>query len=152
MSEITKTTELEKLSVKVEQWRDKKTCQGEKMPTELWKEIIALHKSYPHQAQLHRRLGVTGAQIKNKLREFGDERLYNDPAELCQIPAIPQDKKPIHEPNSKTQDKFSALATVVVELYRKDGVIMKIHTTTQSMQEIINSFLGGDNATINCQT
>ena len=150
MSKITETTELEQLAAKIEQWRTKKTCQGQRMPIELWKEIIVLYKKYPHQSQLQRRLGVSTYQLKNKLKEFGDDSLYNNPAELCQIPDIPQDKKSTREPNAKTQDKFSALATVVVELCRKDGAIMKIHTTTQSMQEIINSFLGGDNATINC--
>ena len=151
MSENNQTTEIEQIAAKIEKWREQKSCQGEKMPNELWREVIALYKNYPQQAQLQRRLGITKIQIQNKLREFGDDSLYNNPAELCQIPEIPQDQKSTAKPTPTTQDNFSSLATIVVELCRKDGAILKIHTTTQNMQEIINSFMGSSNATINCQ-
>ncbi|PCI37820.1 MAG: hypothetical protein COB50_03280 [Thiotrichales bacterium] len=65
------------------------------------KEIIALYKKYPHQSQLQRRLGVSTYQLNNKLKQFGDDSLYNNPADLCQIPDIPQDKKSTREPNAK---------------------------------------------------
>jgi|WetSurMetagenome_2_1015567.scaffolds.fasta_scaffold1076927_1 hypothetical protein len=130
----------------IEIWRAKKKSQGQKMPNDLWKRIISLAKQFPDQTRLCRRLLITKAQLKTKLREIGDEFVFNDPVELCQIPKIQ------NAPNYKNvEDSFSALSTLVVEFCRADGCIMKIHTTTKSIQELINNFLGAANVTNNCK-
>ena len=128
---------LEGVYKELESWRAKKKSQGEKMPDALWGKIISVYKQFPDQTKICRRLLITKPQLKAKLREFGDESLFNDPVELCQIPkiqAIPSYRA--------VEDSFSALTTLVVEFCRADGCVMKIHTTTKSIQELINNFLG----------
>ena len=105
-----------------------------------------LYNIYPNQAQLHRRLGITSTQMKRKLREIDDNDRYRNPAELCQVAAVPQQNTNY----CHNSGNISPLATIVVELCRQDGAIMKIHTTTKSANEIINKFLGGSNDTVNC--
>lgn len=145
--------DLEQLAAKIESWRQTKKTQNEKIPAAIWDEILAYHSKFPAQVAFHRRMGITATQLKNKLREVENENLFNDPAELCKIPNIPK-----HDPNNNTtpkysaehlhlNDDFSSLATIVVEFCRKDGCLMKIHTTTKNVHEIINSFLGELNVT-----
>jgi len=143
MTETNADTSLTQVFTEVESWRSKKTTRGEKMPDDLWKKIIEIYKNYPEQAQLCRKLGVTKNQVNAKLLEFGDEHFYHDPVKLCEIPKV----SPIAGSKStvpKLSQEFSSLATVVVEFCRSDGCIMKIHTTTKSIHELITSFLGGN--------
>jgi hypothetical protein len=121
----------------LENWRANKKSQGEKMPDSLWQKIVNLAKQYPDQAKICRRLQLTKAQLKSKMREFGDEAVFNDPVELCKIPKIQNSQS-----YKAVEDSFKALSTLVVEFCRTDGCVMKIHTTTQSIQDLINSFLG----------
>lgn len=137
---------------KLENWRENKKQENEKIPNDIWHEIIALYKTFPEQARLCRKLGISRYQLKCKLQEFKEEALYNDPNELCNIPQIaPIKKQPDKTKKTTTsnEEPFSPLATIVVELCRPDKTIMKIHTTTQSVQEIITSFLGVKDATTN---
>jgi hypothetical protein len=135
-------TTLEGVYKELESWRAKKKSQSEKMPDALWKKIISVYKQFPDQTKICRRLLITKPQLKTKLREFGDESLFNDPVELCQIPKI--QTIPSYR---AVDDCFSALTTLVVEFCRADGCVMKIHTTTKNVQEIINNFLGAQHAT-----
>ena len=129
---------LEEVSVKLEQWRDNKQNRGSKIPDNIWQNIIELHQQYPEQANIYRLLGITKSQLKNKLREFGDEKLFDDPIELCKINKTPESKSII-------KDQFSGLSTIVVEFCRADGCVMKIHTTNNNIKEVINDFLGANN-------
>lgn len=138
--------DLEKIYKEIESWRTKKKNQGEKMPDALWKKVIILCKQFPNQTKIRRRLLITKPQLKNKLREFGDDFVFNDPVELCKIPKI--QNVPTYK---KVEDSFSTLSTLIVEFCRADGCIMKIHTTTKSIQELINNFLGESNVTSNCK-
>ncbi|MGZ4856951.1 MAG: hypothetical protein ACXVZU_01145 [Methanobacteriaceae archaeon] len=143
MTETNSDNSLSQVFAEVESWRSKKTTRSEKMPDMLWKKIIEIYKTYPEQAQLCQRLGVTKKQLKTKLQEFGDEHFYSDPVKLCEIPKISS----VTEPKltvAKLNTEFSSLATIVVEFCRSDGCIMKIHTTTKSINELITSFLGGN--------
>jgi len=133
---------LEGVYKELESWRAKKQSQGEKMPDTLWKKIISVYKKFPDQTKICRRLLITKPQLKAKLREFGDESLFNDPVELCEIPKI--QTIPSYR---AVEDGFSALTTLVVEFCRADGCVMKIHTTTKSIQELINNFLGEQHVT-----
>ena len=133
---------LEKVHNEIENWRAKKKSQGEKMPDTLWKKVISVCKQFPDQTKICRRLFITKAQLKSKLREFSDETLFNDPVELCRIPKVQS------LPSYKAvEDGFSALSTLVVEFCRADGCVMKIHTTTKSIHDLINNFLGSHHAT-----
>jgi len=133
---------IESVHNEIENWRAKKKSQGEKMPDALWKKVISLCKQFPDQTKICRRLFITKTQLKAKLREFGDEALFNDPIELCKIPKIQS------LPSYKdVEDGFSALSTLVVEFCRADGCVMKIHTTTKSIHELINNFLGTQHVT-----
>ena len=142
MSAINFEVNVETISKELELWRSTKKSQGEKIPDKLWAKIIDLYKEYPDQSKICRRLVLTKPQLKNKLREFNDEALFNDPVELCKIPKA----EDLNQYKTET-DKFSSLSTLVVEFCRADGCVMKIHTTTKSIQELINNFLGACNVT-----
>jgi len=133
---------LEEVYKELESWRATKKSQGEKMPETLWKKVIFVCKQFPDQTKICHRLRITKPQLKTKLREFGDEALFNDPVELCQIPKI--HTTPAHR---AVDDCFSALTTLVAEFCRADGCVMKIHTTTKNIQELINNFLGEQHVT-----
>jgi len=140
MTETNSDNGITQVFAEIESWRRKKTKRADKIPDNLWKKIIETYKTYPEQAQLCRKLGVTKQQLKTKLQEFGDDHFYHDPVKLCEIPkigSVTESKSTVAK--YKTQE-FSSLATVVVEFCRSDGCIMKIHTTTKSIHELITSF------------
>ncbi len=145
MTQVNSDISLTQIFTEIESWRNNKTKGNEKMPDDIWKKIIEIKKTYPDQAKICRMFGITTKQINLKLQEFGDEHFYKDPVKLCQIPKIPViEAKPTV---AKLNKDFSSLATVVVEFCRSDGCLMKIHTTTKSIHELITSFLGGNHVT-----
>lgn len=142
-----------------EQWRATKTNPATPIPDALWSKLFDLANQYSP-ATVKRLFGISAKQYNAKLQEFQSKQ--RDSAQTTQ-------HKPISQPNIKNKELISkgnghsnelcqinikkkespyelaplpSAKTVIVEFCRSDGKIMKIHTTQDSITNLINTFFG----------
>lgn len=137
------TITLDTVLLELETWRSKKTSIGGKMPAELWRKIIFLGEK--HGATKVRSLfGLSKAQYEGKLNELNDNTGNRDLPPNIDFEEI----KPQRSPHPAATERYHmpdlpATNTVVVELFRADGKLMKIHSTTHRLKELLDAFYGG---------
>ena len=129
------------------------------IPDDIWEKIFILEKSHPP-SRLRAILGISTTQY-NKIRQrrlaassplppSASSTPTPAPAPAIAPPIVEENttpliewrdikEKPVYQPA-----KGLATNTIVVELTRSDGRIMKIHTTDQSFKELIQVFFAGD--------
>lgn len=135
----------------IETWRANKKIKSEKMPAEIWDKVFVLLEIMPEQrvlaslgittmqltAKRHARRLITSHQSSiEKKQEIGAELTSLDVPDFCEAkPAFPLDYKPA---------KAFSTSTCVVELYRPDGMLMKIHICTDKFEDLLGAFFSGD--------
>lgn len=135
---------LDNVKVAIKAWRAFKTKQNEKIPAHIWDQIFALVETMP-ESKVFSALSVTKPQFDAekqarcsvKASEENREWLNDDEVEFCEAspsPAIPLAYKPA---------KAFTTTTSVVELYRPDGMLMKIHLCTDRFEELLSAFFKG---------
>ena len=125
----------------LETWRSQKGNRSEAIPDDIWQKVFSLEAQFGPK-RLRAMLNISNKQYDNKRNELLGSHQQNDdcipepdtitpqPAPFCQAKVKPSFPK---------VDTLN-LETVVVELHRADGNVMKVHTTTASFQEIIHAF------------
>lgn len=135
-------------------WRANKKAHSDAIPEVIWHKLHVLRNHYPAK-QLSSLLQIPTANIENKchllsqpppaltsVTELLETKNSPSPLSLCEVRvqplanSLPADK--IYAPQKIEQKK-----TLVVELQRPDGMIMKIYATTDSIQDIFQTFLKG---------
>ena len=140
------------------QWRLNKTHQAEPIPNKLWEQIFALEKWYsPAEIKSFFRLtskqytarqqamclSKTPSETHDTERPVPNPQGVSDFPELCEVNV--KDNPPATTPPKVNPYALNALPsakTIVIELCRVDGEIMKIHTTEDSIPTLLNTFLG----------
>jgi len=111
-----------------EHWRATRTKMRERIPQYLWDEVKTILDRYPL-ADITKTLRINNYQIKDNLKintkiNFAEVRI--DSLNSSQYPPLP----------------FSSKETCSIELYRPNGVILKINALPLvSIQKIISQFM-----------
>lgn len=131
----------------IETWRANKKTRGDKIPSEIWDGIFVVLETIPELRVLSA-LGITKDQlnseqkernklITSKIEKSQPNKIHDDTPsiEFCEVkPTFPLESKPA---------KAFATNTCVVELYRADGMLMKIHICTESFEDLLHAFFNG---------
>jgi len=140
------TVTLDSVKAAINAWRETKKSASEKMPTILWDQILALLETAPESRTLAA-LNVTRPQLEAERRRRqsqsglstkDDSTAHVEPIDFCEV----KQRKP--EPSTgglvyKPAESFST-TTSVVEVYRPDGMLMKIHICTERFSELLSAF------------
>lgn len=125
-------------------WRAAKTKQNEKIPANIWDQVFVLVETMSKSRVLSA-LSITNAQFDTEkqsrcpmessleLKDWPND----EEVEFCEASpssAIPLAYKPA---------KAFTTTTSVVELYRPDGMLMKIHLCTDRFEELLSAFFKG---------
>lgn len=143
----TTTTSLENVSESVKAWRLGKKKQNEKIPDEIWDQVFILLETMKESWVLGK-LGIGQGQLLSKRKERQahgvainnvEEESWSEneleSVEFCEVKQkYPLDYKPA---------KAFSTTTSVVELYRPDGMLMKIHICTDSFEDLLRAFFKG---------
>jgi len=137
---------LDSVKAAINAWRETKKSSSEKMPITLWDQILTLLETAPESRTLAA-LNVTRPQLESERRRrqsqpelsTKDGSTVNvEPIDFCEV----KQRKP--EPSTgglvyKPAETFST-TTSVVEVYRPDGMLMKIHICTERFSELLSAF------------
>lgn len=128
-------------------WRETRKKSNEKMPDHLWNQVFILLKiDQRPDSKILATLCLTRPQL-----EAAQQRLQpiTSPADnqsasveafdFCEVKTIEEPSYPLAY---KPAEAFTT-TTSVVELYRKDGALMKIHICTERFDELLRAFFNG---------
>lgn len=131
-------------------WRQTRKRANEKMPDYLWDQVLTLIQTEPElDSKILAALGVTRPQLDaEKQRREGQSLMSSsekrasspvDELDFCEVKKEPEPRYPLAY---KPAEAFTT-TTSVVELYRKDGALMKIHICTERFDELLRAFFNG---------
>ena len=128
-------------------WRRNKTTRGEKIPERLWDQVLHLLNTNPRPvSKTLAALGLGRPQLEaEKQRRQSITSPVNKPStsieelDFCEVTKVQEPSYPLAY---KPAETFST-TTSVVELYRKDGALMKIHICTERFDELLRAFFNG---------
>lgn len=128
-------------------WRQNKRTRGEKIPEHLWDMVInLLQNTTDTESKIFTDLGITRSQLEaeKKRRQSIPPEPKNkacdlEELEFCEVTKAQESSYPLAY---KPAEAFST-TTSVVELYRKDGALMKIHICTDQFDELLGAFFNG---------
>ena len=137
---------LDSVKAAINNWRETKKTSSEKMPTTLWDQILTLLETSPESRTLAA-LNVTRSQVETERRRRqaqteptnkDDAAAHTESIDFCEV------KQRKSETNTgglvyKPAETFST-TTSVVEVYRPDGMLMKIHICTERFSELLSAF------------
>lgn len=126
-------------------WRQGKTKRNEKIPDNIWDMIFTLLETM-NTTRVLAALGLTQGQLRNRRLELqGSEINRNVPGEVAQAQtqSVEFCKVKSTFPLEHKPAKAFSTTTSVVELYRPDGMLMKIHICTDSFEDLLRAFFKG---------
>ena len=137
---------LDSVKATINKWRETKKTSSEKIPITLWDQILTLLETAPESRTLAA-LNVTRPQLETERRRRqsqieptnkDDATTHSESIDFCEV----KQHKP--EPGTgglvyKPAESFST-TTSVVEVYRPDGMLMKIHICTERFSELLSAF------------
>ena len=137
----TKSITLDEVIQALQNWRLIKTHRNERIPEIIWDQIFMLVEKIPYRTVI-RAAGITQNQfhLEKTAREENTQSLNKtvdqgaSAVNFCEVQPIPLAYKPA---------KAFDTSTSVVEFYRADGALMKIHLCTDRFHELLNAFFAG---------
>lgn len=129
-------------------WRRTRKRSNERMPTYLWDQVLTLLKTEPGpDSKILALLCLTRPQLEAEKQRRQSatspaEKTLPAPMEeldFCEVKKAPEPSYPLAY---KPAEAFTT-TTSVVELYRKDGALMKIHICTERFDELLRAFFNG---------
>jgi hypothetical protein len=128
-------------------WRRNKKTRGEKIPEHIWDLVFRLLKTNPGpESKTLAALGILRPQLEaeKQRRQSIASQVDNQSASLkeldfCEVKKVQEPSYPLAY---KPAEAFTT-TTSVVELYRKDGALMKIHICTERFDELLRAFFNG---------
>ncbi len=142
--------ELHEVMKLMDTWRANKKSNSERVPDEIWDKIFLLLKTVP-ESRVVSALGISSVRLqaqrdkRQPLEEHAPVDAINreeyppkNPAaiDFCEAkPTFPLEYKPA---------KAFVTNTCVVELFRRDGMLMKIHICTDKFEDLLKAFFDGD--------
>ena len=133
---------LESLLQDLQTWRKNKSSNKRTIPSEIWEQIfILIEQDIMSRAKILKAAGLSTKQFQRA--EAEREQAKNAPQktakseetlDFCEVTQ--------HALAYKPAEAFTT-ATSVVELYRPDGMLMKIHICTDRFEELLRAFFKG---------
>jgi hypothetical protein len=113
-----------------------------KIPDELWRKIIYLAEKHSI-PKIRALFGLSKNQYDTKYNELGSMKSVTKEKVPADIEF--QEVKTKRDPHPAATERYHmpdlpATNTVVVELFRGDGKLMKIHMTTHRFKELLQAF------------
>lgn len=140
-SDHSQSVTLEGIVEALKNWRNNKTNFNERIPIAIWDQIFILLETVS-QSKIRREAGISSTQFRQAHDEYkrrmGAIDTNPDPTknpldvEFCEV-------KPESPLVYKAAKAFTT-TTSVVELYRPDGMLMKIHICTDRFEELLHAF------------
>jgi len=129
-------------------WRRTRQRMNEKMPTYLWDQVLLLLKTESRPAsRILALLCLTRPQLDAEIQRRQSmtaptEQSLPSAAEVLDFCEVKKEPEPSYPLAYKPAEAFTT-TTSVVELYRKDGALMKIHICTERFDELLRAFFNG---------
>lgn len=142
---FSQTINLNSVKKEIEAWRAAKKNNNDRMPDSLWDKVRYLLQ-YHSETELLSVLSLTRVQM-NREKKLGSTAMTKQE----KIPSGAQEEIAFCAANEedssfplayKPAEAF-ATNTCVVELYRPDGMLMKIHICTDSFDDLLKAFYKG---------
>lgn len=141
-----KVLSLESVKETLNTWRSSKKRVNEGIPVSLWKQIFSLLGKHT-ETEIRSVLRLTTTQLERGSALIDDwERINLEPP----VPNIEEGsidfcetKEELSYPLSSKPAQAFATNTSIVELYRPDGMLMKIHICTDRFDELLRAFFKG---------
>jgi len=136
------TLSIDQVLQELELWRATRDQHHQvSFPDDLWHKIFALATT--HSAIKIRALfGISAQQYNRKFEQFypptdppAEKEVTPSNVDFCEIKPNTTPYQPL---------KIPSHTTIVVEFYRPDGYLMKIHTTTENFKDLMQAFFAGD--------
>jgi hypothetical protein len=131
-------------------WRKSKKNRSEKIPERIWDQVISLLKTSPGaESKILAACGLTHPQLETeKQRRQSVVSAVDDSSSLSTgtIDFCEAQRKPASTPVTPLAHKPAMAFTTntsVVEVYRPDGMLMKIHICTDRFEELLSAFFKG---------
>lgn len=149
ISKPSSSIELHEVVRLMDVWRANKKVKSERVPDELWDKIFVLLETIS-ESRILASLGITSICLQSQRRKrqrleqpsigtpHREEYPPKNPAaiDFCEAkPTFPLEYKPA---------KAFVTNTCVVELFRRDGMLMKIHICTDKFEDLLKAFFDGD--------
>jgi len=133
---------LDSVMSEMEDWRSNKTNRGNRIPDELWRKIIYLAEKHSL-SKIRALFGVSKDQYDTKYNELGSMNAVTKETASPEVEF--REVKTKRDPHPAATERYHmpdlpATNTVVVELFRGDGKLMKIHMTTHRFKELLQAF------------
>ena len=128
----------------LDSFRSSKTRRSEPIPQIIWDKVRDLLKRHS-EAEVLSYLSITRVQLeqakKNNIAETDFDQAFSFPDEE-EISFCEAQEELSYPLASKPAEAF-ATNTSIVELYRPDGMLMKIHICTDRFEELLRAFFKG---------
>lgn len=143
-SKLSKTDSitLDEVIVALQNWRKNKINSSERIPSRIWDKIFILLNT-TSESKIRKAAGISSAQFRKAQEEYNirSQSIDNQSSptkkhEQIDFCEVTQDLSPL---DYKPAEAFTT-STSVVELYRPDGMLMKIHFTTDRFAELLRAF------------
>jgi hypothetical protein len=138
-----KVVSLENVKEILDNWRSSKKRANEGIPVFIWKQIFALLGKHT-ETEVRSVLHLTRTQLERGSALIDKEEQVNhsdsmlpNALDFCEV-----QEKASYPLTYKPAEAF-ATNTCVVELYRPDGMLMKIHICTERFEELLRAFYKG---------
>lgn len=137
---------LERVKEALNSWRASKKRANEGIPIFLWQQIFGLLGKHT-ETELRSVLHLSPTQLERGSALLDEAERLTQGSVLPNTNQVPIDFCEVQEKVSyplayKPAEAF-ATNTCVVELYRPDGMLMKIHICTDSFEDLLHAFYKG---------
>lgn len=128
-------------------WREARTRSNEKMPGYLWDQVLHLLTIESGvDSKILAALSLTRPQLEAERQRrsliSSSEQDSSSQVEELDFCEVNKAQEPAYPLAYKPAETFTT-TTSVVELYRKDGALMKIHICTDRFDELLRAFFSG---------
>ena len=127
----------------LKQWRNNKRSSAESMPDSLWMKIFSLAERHSMSA-IRTLFGITSKQFEIRKHELLGYDKSPHSASKDNVISLCQANVTVDKPYQLSPLPDSS-KNIIVEFCRADGKVMKIHTTTDSYEILMNNFFNAIN-------
>jgi hypothetical protein len=137
---------LEGVKARLEAWRASKKRANEGIPVALWQQIFELLGKHT-ETELRSVLRLTPTQLERGSALIDEAERLNQENNLPNANKVSVDfceaQEELSYPLASKPAEAFATNTSIVELYRPDGMLMKIHICTDRFEELLRAFFKG---------
>jgi hypothetical protein len=134
---------LNEVMVALQNWRKNRVNPSERIPSSIWDNIFILLNT-TSESKIRKATGISSTQFRKAHEKYNvptsqsidKQSSTNKKHEQIDFCEVTPPKSPL---SYKPAEAFTT-TTSVVELYRPDGILMKLHFTTDRFAELLRAF------------